>query len=256
MRKNRFYRGLLNLLVILALSSCHVPYAVTDIDGRRVAITSQYDAYGNDDMIAFVGERKSKLAEEMSPVICRTPEIISSSGRNFNPLANTVSDIVRISAMDITGENIDFAVVNIGGLRCDLPAGDITVGTAFELLPFMNTLCVMDMKGSDVIELFRQIAAVGGEGVSKGVILNITKEGKLVDCSIGGKPVEDEKVYRIATIDYLAEGNDGMLAFKSGYNRTFPEDGILRDLFINYVRNLTEEGKMLEPQKDVRINVK
>lgn len=53
------------------------------------------------------------------------------------------------------------------------------------------------------------LAACRGEGVS-GVRLDITKDGELLNGTIGGKPVDDNKLYTIATIDYLADGNDGM----------------------------------------------
>ena len=60
--------------------------------------------------------------------------------------------------------------------------------------------------------LFENIAVRLGEGVS-GIQLEISKDGKLLQASIAGKPVEDDRDYTVATIDYLADGNDGMTAF-------------------------------------------
>ena len=44
----------------------------------------------------------------------------------------------------------------------------------------------------------------------------ITKDGKLKSATLNGEPIDPEKSYRIATLDYLAEGNDQLVAFKSG----------------------------------------
>ena len=79
----------------------------------------------------------------------------------------------------------------------------------YEILPFENALCVLTLRGADLRHLFENIAARGGEGVS-GVRLTISADGRLLDCSVGGLPVDEERTYTVATLDYLAEGNDGM----------------------------------------------
>ena len=66
-------------------------------------------------------------------------------------------------------------------------------------MPFENSLCVVTVKGSVLKELFASIAACRGEGVS-GVRLDITKDGELLNGTIGGKPVDDNKLYTIATM--------------------------------------------------------
>lgn len=93
-----------------------------------------------------------------------------------------------------------------------LTEGDITTENIYEILPFENSLCVLTMKGSAMKHLFENIAVRLGEGVS-GIQLEISKDGKLLQASIAGKPVEDDRDYTVATIDYLADGNDGMTAF-------------------------------------------
>ena len=63
------------------------------------------------------------------------------------------------------------------------------------------------------------IAARGGEGVSSSVRLVITPDRKVASATIGGKEIEDKRTYRIATLDYLAEGNDQMTALKKATKR-------------------------------------
>ena len=65
-------------------------------------------------------------------------------------------------------------------------------------------------------ELFEQIAKQGGQGVSREVRLVITADGKLKSATVGGKEIDDNAQYRIVTLDYVAQGNDHMEAFRSG----------------------------------------
>lgn len=106
----------------------------------------------------------------------------------------------------------------------------------------------------DFNPFFEQIAAVHGEGLS-GARLVITSDGKLVDAKVGGKSVDPRKDYTVATIDYLAEGNDKMPAFRDAKSKTFPKDKVLRDLLIDYVKQCEEKGQFVTARTEGRIKV-
>ena len=103
--------------------------------------------------------------------------------------------------------------------------------------------------------LFKAIASLHGEGVS-GIRLEINKKGELLNATIGGKPVVDDQLYTVATIDYLADGNGRMDAFLQAEKRVCPEDATLRGLFLDYVRKQTAEGKVITSKLDGRITIK
>ena len=86
--------------------------------------------------------------------------------------------------------------------------------------------------------------------------MEINKEGELLDATIGGKPVEDNLLYTVATIDYLADGNGRMDAFLQAEKRECPEGATLRGLFLDYVRKQTAEGKTITSGLDGRITIK
>lgn len=115
----------------------------------------------------------------------------------------------------------------------------------------------MPMKGSVLIKLFENIAAVGGEGLS-GARLEISKDGKLLSARVGGKPVDSEKIYIVSTIDYIAEGNDKMYAFKdiAKDEKILPEEAKLRDLFVNYVKEKEAAGEEVNAEVEGRILIK
>ena len=86
--------------------------------------------------------------------------------------------------------------------------------------------------------------------------LEITKDGKLLNAFVGEKPLKDDQLYTVATIDYLADGNGRMDAFLQAEKRVCPEDATLRGLFLDYVRKQTAEGKAITSKLDGRITIK
>ena len=83
--------------------------------------------------------------------------------------------------------------------------GDITLGEIYSIFPFDNTLCLIKLKGSDVRELLNIVASRNGEAVSKDVHMTIADE-KAIEPTINGRPINDDRIYSIATIDYVARG--------------------------------------------------
>ena len=154
-------------------------------------------------------------------------------------------------------EQPDFSVYNIGGMRAAIAKGDITVGDVLNVAPFENKICFVTLTGSKVLELFEQIAHRGGEAVSSTVKMVITHDGKLKQATINGKKINSEAQYRIATIDYVVQGNDGMKAFIHGTNLISPqtENNNLRNIITNYFRQLSAQGKTVTSQLDGRISI-
>ena len=81
-------------------------------------------------------------------------------------LSNLVADVLRNAAGQVLGKPADMGLINMGGLRNVLTEGPITCENIYEILPFENSLCVLTMKGVYLKELFNNIAACHGQGVS------------------------------------------------------------------------------------------
>ena len=145
----------------------------------------------------------------------------------------------------------------MGGIRSNLAKGKITVGDVNDMAPFENKICFLTLKGDKVLELFQQIAHRGGEGLSHAVRMVITKDGKLESVTLNGEPIDPEKSYRIATLDYLAEGNDQLVAFKSGTDVVAPKskENNVRYIIMNYFREMKAQGKVVESKIEGRCSV-
>ena len=80
------------------------------------------------------------------------------------------------------------------------------------------------------------------------------KDGKLLDARIGGKPIVDNKLYNVATIDFLLTGGDG-IRINAMSEETKESDVLIQDFMIRYIRSLTAEGKHFAPVIDGRVKV-
>ena len=240
---------------LLLFSSCHSSYyTISSIEGGRIVVDKKYDTKPNSESQQIVLTYKNKVDSIMSPVIGHSLTDMSAE-RPESKLSNLVADILRESTTAYLGKMADVAVINMGGLRSSLPKGDVTYGNIFEITPFENTLCILTMSGKEIREVFENIASVYGEGLS-GAQLEITKEGKLLSAKIAGEEIEDNKIYKVATLDYLAEGNDKMVAFKKIKDRLQPDGATLRQIFLDYVISNNAKGGKLDSKVEGRIVVK
>lgn len=242
------------LLLLLGMVACRPAYEVTKVEGGRVAMDSTWDARPDAEALALLVPYKQQVDSTMQRVI-GTAALSMDSHRPESLLSNLVADILREAATEVLGKPADMGLVNMGGLRSTLTRGDITMENAYEILPFENALCVLTLKGTTLRHLFENIAIRRGEGIS-GVCLEISKNGKLLKATVDGKPVDDDKLYTVATLDYLAEGNDGMRALPQAENKVCPPGLTLRSLFISYVERQAEAGQPVTSRIEGRVVVK
>lgn len=241
------------LACAISLEGCRSSYSVTAIKGERFPMTSAYDTNPNPKLSGLLASYSQRVDSIMSPVIGHADMNLQVK-RPESPLSNLISDIMLNAARLKTGKPVVLAVMNIGGIRSALTAGDVTYGDAFEVFPFENRLCVLQLTGKDLKILFDNIASVGGEGIS-GAKLTIDKSGNSVANVVlaDGQPIENSKTYWVATNDYLAEGNDKMVAFQQGTNRIYPENATIRQLFVDYMLENEKKGTPIHAATDGRI---
>jgi hypothetical protein len=110
------------------------------------------------------------------------------------------------------------------------------------------------LSGEELLQLCGEIASVGGEAVS-GMRMEMTSQGELVSVFVGDAPVDKLSEYRIATSDYLSQGNDKLTALALGKNRRIYSDITIRDLMVQYIKELTQRGEKLSAQCDGRIRI-
>ncbi len=249
-----YMAGVLLVSTALGMTSCDKRYKVVKTDGKLISVDSTWDAYTDSATLALLEPYKNAVDSMMNKV--RGVSLVTMD--NSKPeglLSNLVADVLREAATPTLGHPADMGLVNRGGLRNILGEGNITTGNIFEILPFENSLCILTISGRTLKELFVAIAQRGGEGVS-GVTLTLGPNNTVINGLIDGKPVDEDKEYTVATVDYLAEGNDGMVPLMAARSRVCPEGATLRGLFMEYVDGQTAKGKPITAKMEGRITVK
>lgn len=238
-------------LPLFALLSLHAQdYKVRSFCWERVEVTSALDATPSAEAAEIVAPYRAKVDSIMAPPLGLS-RVAMNVRRPESLLSNWAADVM-VEGGTATGlAPADMGLVNIGGLRNNMPEGIVRRGDIMLISPFENYVVVLEMKGSDLLELMQNIAAVKGEGVSSSIRMEITSDGKLLSCTVGGKPIDPHRIYTVATLDYLAEGNDKMFALKKAVKRH--EIGILaRDVMMEYVI----KHRVIDSKLEGRITVK
>ena len=220
------------------------------ITTERIEVTNELDARPDQRALDILSRYKPSVDSIMAPALGESLTGMSG-GRPESLLSNWVSDVlVEFSAFE-DGKPADMGLCNMGGLRNNMPKGTVRRGDIILISPFDNRLCVVHLLGSDLLALFRDIAAVHGEGVSREVRLVITADGQLVEAKVGGKPIDPQRVYRIATLDYLAEGNDHLYSLKKA-RRVNVSELFTRDCLMQSIQRHSPITSVIEGRVTVK----
>ena len=138
-----------------------------------------------------------------------------------NPLGNLVADAL-LDYGRAQGWNSDVAFYNAAGVRAAVGAGPITYGKLAEGLPFQNTVVSVDLTGTQLRTVFEGMAGSAGRLFMAGGAMAYrfaNPDGqRVLRATVGGKPLDPARIYRVATIDYLLGGGDGHAVFTKGTN--------------------------------------
>lgn len=249
--KNMKNRIIILLITIVLVSCTHKQWTLLDANTIAIPIDSSTEANADSDMKAYIAPIKSELDEAMNQVIAQSVEEMRS-GKPESLLSNWNADVYLYQASEYLKNQVDLAVVNLGSLRAPLPQGNLTVGNIFQLMPFENELVILWLKGSEVKKLFDIFALEGGQGIA-GAKFEI-KNQKADNCLIQGKPIEMDKLYTIATNDFLAGGNDRMIPLATSENRV--DTGLkIRNILMEFVIKENQKGRKIQSKLDGRIKV-
>lgn len=253
------YKWILYTLTALLVASCssykqaerqEQEYTIANMSGQIVEMNQEQGTHP--EMQALVDKYKGTLDKEMNEVLGTSSEFMQK-GRPESLLTNLTSDVMKLYGDKHFDNGTDVAIMNVNGHRATLPKGDFTLGNLFEIYSFDNTVSLLQVKGEDLTKIFDAYARIGGAGISSNARLVVT-DRKLKSATLDGKTIDKEKIYNVVSIDYLADGNDNMGAFKNAVSMR--DTGItLRDIMIDYVREQTNEGKIISSQLDGRITI-
>ncbi len=186
----------------------------------------------------------------LKQVIAHSSREMIKNGANCE-LTNWIVDHLREDVAKITGRTVDVAIINSGGIRVDMPAGDVIMDDIVSMFPFKNYLCYVALTGKDLEAMLHEMVSVRSVMPMSGVKLVLT--GKKIDSIlVGGKPIDPDKIYGIGTIDFLLDGGDKMNVAKNAKELIITETMVV-DSMLPYVMSYKEQGKSIEYFVDDRL---
>ncbi|MCP4548301.1 MAG: bifunctional metallophosphatase/5'-nucleotidase [bacterium] len=177
----------------------------------------------------LIADAGKVVDREMDVVLATLPDAFETRGKSVhsNPLGRHIAEVMR------RGAAADIGMQNTGGYRTWLPAGPVTRGKIFELLPFDNHLMKLVLTSETVQELFDYLAATHDSGRFSqiaGATYTINA-GRATDIVIQGQPLEADREYTLATADFLYGGGDGYTCLAKAASAEILDD-FARDLLI------------------------
>ncbi|MCC4212370.1 5'-nucleotidase C-terminal domain-containing protein [Leeuwenhoekiella parthenopeia] len=238
------------LSALFALIACkQSQVTLKAIEGTQLAIT---DSLAQDqEVLDYIAPYQKHISEEMSAVLAYAPQSHSKTEGPYNTaIGNMMADAVYELSNPIfkkrTGNAIDGVLLNHGGIRSTLNAGEVTMRTAYDIMPFENSIIVVELTADKVRDMFTYLKSGKAHPIAN-MQLVLTEDDSIVKATVNGKPVEDGQTYFIATNDYLRQGGDGMVFFADPVSETVL-DYKVRSVLIDYFK----EKDTIAPVRDNR----
>ncbi len=190
-----------------------VGYEPADAQGTLITLFED-EIWPDPATTAIIRPYNEQAEADMGKVIGSSTAPLGRGGPGASLVANLVCDAMRERF------SADLSVQNAGGLRADMPGGDLTTRDVFSVLPFGNELDVVTMDGRMVRKMIESRVAGRSGGIllsGARVVIDLTRPDgdRVVELEIGGKPWDPDYEYDVVITDFLMAGNSG-LGFLTG----------------------------------------
>jgi 2',3'-cyclic-nucleotide 2'-phosphodiesterase (5'-nucleotidase family) len=221
------------------------------VEGKQVPVTEMLPQTNSIEQ--FIAPFRNRIDEDLNAVLAYAPENVDKKGAWQTTIGNLQSTITLASATKIfnlrENKNVDICLLNNGGIRSIVNKGNVTTRTAFELMPFENNLVVASLKGEQILELINYFIKEKKPHPLAGLTFTIDKNDVAKNILVQNQPLDVQKIYYVATNDYLYNGGDSMNFFKKSVNM-YDLDYKLRNIWIDYFK----EVDTIPTLTDIRIN--
>lgn len=250
-----FFKLLLLILPVSVFAQDYSWKAVSMDGSRRTAIEKGTLKLKKNSAAA----RTLKVVQAAQPAMARVKVVIGHSEEALSKaypesgLSNWNVDVLMQKVGELSGKKIDIGFSNYGGIRVDMPKGDILLDDILSMFPFKNNLVYLEHKGSTIRSLLEWMASKRFEPFG-GMKVEVT-DGKIVSILVGGEPLQDDKIYTVAANSFILYGGDGLYLAKDAVSMVV-YDELVQDAMLESIRKTEAEGKSFVYKCDSRIVVK
>ena len=231
--------------------------ATIDVENHKI-VSKKAELLDADEVRAINPVPDKKILEELAQanatakklldvVVAHSDKELSSNRllvrRNESELGNLAADAMRWTAKS------DIAVINGGGLRADLPEGDVKRSDTMAIFPFGNTLRVAEIKGATIREMLEHSveyypASFGGfldvSGMTFSYDPSKPAKHRVEKILVGGQPLDENKTYTIALADFQTSGGDDYTMLEN--LKIVGEYGTFDEVLANYLNQVGMKG--------------
>lgn len=249
---NRFLKLFVIFLTSISIFSCSPKnYNVTKVEGKQIPVTEKNAE--TPEIEKFIKPYRDHINKDLDSVLAYCPETMDKSVGKWQTtigclLADACVERGNLVFKKRENKTIDLCLLNHGGIRATLPKGNVTTRSAFEIMPFENNLVVLGLKGEQVEEITAYIIKEKKAQPLSGMTFTIGKDNKAKNIQVQGKPLDLNKIYYVATNDYLANRGDNMNFFGKSVEK-YDLNYKLRNVLIDYFK----EVDTIPIAKDIRI---
>ena len=236
-----------------------VPVNAENVDTALGAFEDDYITPNGTHYAEGATPEVAMLLMDAQPKMSRLKQVVGHNARTMEnlrnqpdlPLGNLVADALRAKGSDYFGVPMDFAITNYGGIRIPMPEGAVTLDDIESMFPFKNYMCYAKVRGEGLQRLFSQLAKTQAFQPISGARVKV-KAHELVEAQIGGQPIDPDRLYNVATIDFLLSGGD-QIAIGALAEDVILTPVLIRDVMLDFVQAKEAAGEIIDYESDGRV---
>ncbi|MEO0570862.1 MAG: 5'-nucleotidase [Bacteroidota bacterium] len=195
-----------------------------------------------DSIAAYITPFRKRIEQVLDSSLAYAPIALTKGDGKYNTSAgNFMADVLYGQANPIykarTGKDMDFVLLNHGGIRADIPKGTVNARTAYEIMPFENNIVVVELPGKFVLQLVDYLIKSNRPHPISHAQIILNGNNTLHQLKINGKPFDVNRTYHVGTSNYLVTGGDDMTFFK-GMKGSVNMDYLIRNAIIDYFKKV------------------
>ncbi len=237
---------------ILLFSRCNRPkqqFTAKYSNAEYIKVVTDSNSISDSVVEAIIKPYRAKMEADMNVVVAHSKAEMQKS-KPSGALNNLVSDMLLDVEKKNSNVNIDFCLINYGGLRRPLPKGEILKSDIFQLMPFQNEAVLVKVNPDGMLNLFKYLYFSGGQPISG---LKVDFQDSIhFDASIQNQAWDSTKSYWVLTSDYTANGGDKMNFFAQK-DSTILTGQLIRNAIFIYLDSLQKNNLLLESDTIPRI---
>jgi len=180
------------------------------LNGEKVRVFVDQEILADAELKAMLEPYQNQGQEQLTQVIGQADGVFVGAREEVRTRETNLGNLIALAQMERV--QADVGIMNSGGIRADMPAGDITYKDVLKVQPFANAVAYVDLSGAELMPYLEAAAnkEAGSGAFAQFAGVEVTMQGAtIVSASVAGKPVNASQTYRLAVNAYMASGGDG-----------------------------------------------